>query len=247
MVCEHTSGTQFGIGRRHIIGFRPTRQIDQRDVETQGRVRQLLGEAHLQRVGNGFGAPIEMLDLCPRIAQHDRPAPALFLIIIVESHVGNQSRGTHRAQSRVNRLEVRATCPSRGERIAVARADNHIARGELAQIGTVLIGFEHRAVTDALSEKARGVAKSKTMHILCARPQRPVRKRSDGETELTRRDIGQQSRVVLRKGRIVIGHAVAFAAERGHMRRNGQSQHIIGRRTLLRRCTKHRQEEEEEN
>ena len=191
VVCEQTSRTQFGIGRRYIIRFRPARQINERDVEPQRRVRQLLRESHLQRVGNGFGAPIEMLDLCPRIAQHGRPAPAPFLIIIVESHVGNQGRGTHRAYSRVNRLEVRATRPSRGERIAVARADNHIARGELAQIGTVFIGFEHRAVTDALSEKARGVAKSKTVHILCARPQRSVRKRSDGETELARRDIGQ--------------------------------------------------------
>jgi len=48
-------------------------------------------------------------------------------------------------------------------------------------------------------------------------------------------------------GLIAASAGVAFAAERGHMCRNGQSQYIIGRRTLLRRCTKPRQEKEEEN
>ena len=60
---------------------------------------------------------------------------------------------------------------------------------------------------------------------------------------LSDRDIKDQ----MSKGRIVIGHRIAFTAKGSHMRRNGQSQHIIGRRTLLPRRTKHRQEEEEEN
>ena len=188
-----------------------------------------------------------MLDLRTGIAQHGRPAPTFLLIIIVESDIDRQSRGTHGAQSRINGLEVRAARPPRREGVAVTGADNHVARCELPQICAIFIGFEHRAVTDALGEKARGVAESKAVHILRTRPHRSVRKRGDGESKLSRGDVGQQSRIVLRERRIVIGHGVALATERRHMRRDGQAQDVIGRRALLRRCAKHRREEEENN